>query len=557
MRTRSAYGPLDIIPTEPAHVRLEDPNPIVTRAVQEFLDFVADAFFDASVLSHLLRTLVRMDFIDPTELISGFQRVDLIAATPLQLRRALDDIRRVRARLDGVEAEIARRLNDTSPTPERDIARSAQRSNRHGARVLARAAALTDTPSFGQALETGELSGDHVDVFTKVLGALEGDVKTGFTDAAPELIRTAASSGSTPEEFAATLHTAAERIAADGGMSRFERQRRATRLRTWTDRVSGMWRLSGTFDPETGARIHGRLEAAMAAMFATKTPSTTPTDSSEKQDHLRALALLALTAGPGVPNTNRAATPKPSRPDNTSTDNAGHTDRTDNPRHADTTNTTDSPGSTTDTTNEPRDNARHATDAPIDNGVPDQCAQPDEWDRFAQPLGANTKRFGRPEFTVVIDTTNLDPDGHPTVDWGIPITIPWKRIQDLSRNADIRPVIVRDGAVIDADGQLNLGRTTRLANRPQRRALRALYATCAGPGCNVSFNHTKPHHVHWWRHGGPTDFANLLPLCSQHHHAAHEGGWLLTLGLDRSLTIQTPDGQTMHTGPPRRQQEVA
>ena len=112
-------------------------------------------------------------------------------------------------------------------------------------------------------------------------------------------------------------------------------------------------------------------------------------------------------------------------------------------------------------------------------------------------------------------------------------------------------------AVIDADGELNLGRTTRLANRAQRRALHAVYATCAVPGCNVSFNHTKPHHMHWWRHGGPTDFANLLPLCSQHHHAAHEGGWILSLGPNRELTIELPGGQVMHTGAPGRRSAAA
>ncbi len=473
----------------------------------------------SSWLSYPLRTLVRMKVVDPSELMNGFRRVDLSSASAVQLRRALDDVRRVRARLDGVEAEIARRLKDTSPTPERDISTSAQRSSRHGSKVLARAAALTDTPSLSSALEAGSLSGDHVDVFTKVLAALDGEVKNGFADAAPELIEKAAASGSTPEEFAASLNATEDRMTADGGMSRFERQRRATRLRTWTDRASGMWRLSGTFDPETGARIHGRLEAAMAAMFATKTPSTTPTDPGEKQDHLRALALLALTtgwesfdAGHSEPDTNTAPTDH--------ADGSGRNTRSDN--------------------------------ASTDDNV-----RADEWDLYTKALGVGPKRFGRPEFTVVIDTTNLGPDAQPTVDWGIPVRVPWERVQDLCRNGNLRPVIVRDGAVIDADGELNLGRTSRLANRAQRRALRAIYATCAVPGCNVSFNHTKPHHVHWWRHGGRTDFANLLPLCSQHHHSAHEGGWLLTLGLDRSLTIELPNGQTMHTGPPTRLQEAA
>ncbi len=292
--------------------------------------------------------------------------------------------------------------------------------------MLARAAALADTPSLSQALETGELSGDHVDVFAKVLASVDGGVKNGLTDAAPELIETAAASGSTPEEFAASLHTAAERIAADAGMSRFERQRRATRLRTWTDRASGMWRLSGTFDPESGARIHGRLEAAMAAMFATKTPSTTPTDSGEKQDHLRAIALLAVTTGSGSTSERRGADPKPA-------------------------------GSNTTTRNNNSEGLTNAADRGDPGGSVDfdHTDQADEWDLFARPLGADTKRFGRPGFTVVIDTTNL------------------------------------------------------------------------------------------------------LPLCSQHHHAAHEGGWILTLGLDRSLTIELPNGQTMHTGPPGRHQEAA
>ncbi len=378
---------------------------------------------------------------------------------------------------------------------------------------MARAAALAKTPELSDALDAEVLGGEHVDVFTKVLGALDGPVKARLTEAAPELIEQAATSGSTPEEFAASLNAAAVQITADGGMSRLERQRRATRLRTWTDRATGMWRLSGTFDPESGVQIHGRLEAAIAAMFATKTPSTAPTDAGEKQDHLRALALLALTKGvvesKAPPAVSKA---RPAAP-------TGHEPTPDDATHRPTS--------------------------------------PDEWDGFAAEVGADSRRFGRPECVFVIDTTNLGQDGKPTVDWGIPVTIPWQRVQDLCANATIRPVIVRDGAVIDADGELNLGRTTRLANRAQRRALRAVYATCAVPGCNVAFDHTKPHHVHWWRHGGPTDFANLLPLCSKHHHLAHEGRWLLTLGPDRELIIELPSGQIMRTGPPRRRRAAA
>jgi hypothetical protein len=37
-----------------------------------------------------------------------------------------------------------------------------------------------------------------------------------------------------------------------------------------------------------------------------------------------------------------------------------------------------------------------------------------------------------------------------------------------------------------------------------------------------------------------------------HHQKIHNDGWLLTLTPDHTLTIRTPDGQVMTTGPPKR-----
>lgn len=106
--------------------------------------------------------------------------------------------------------------------------------------------------------------------------------------------------------------------------------------------------------------------------------------------------------------------------------------------------------------------------------------------------------------------------------------------------------------VLDSDGVvLDQGRTVRNATRAQRRALRAMYATCAIPGCRVASGHCQPHHIRWWvEHGGPTDLHNLLPLCSRHHHCVHEGGWQIVMHPDRSLTITYTDGSVQETGPP-------
>ncbi len=125
-------------------------------------------------------------------------------------------------------------------------------------------------------------------------------------------------------------------------------------------------------------------------------------------------------------------------------------------------------------------------------------------------------------------------------------------LRRLFDTAHVHPIIVRGGVVLHAPGCLDLGRTTRVANRAQRRALRALYRTCAIPGCDTRYDLCQLHHIIWWEHGGSTDLANLLPLCVRHHHAVHDHGWHLVLAADRTLTITYPDGTSESTGRPTR-----
>lgn len=163
---------------------------------------------------------------------------------------------------------------------------------------------------------------------------------------------------------------------------------------------------------------------------------------------------------------------------------------------------------------------------------------------------AGRVRLGRPEIIAVIDTTV--PSHAPVIDWGTPVEIPERVLRDLVGVADTHSVIIRNGVVVHAPGQLDLGRSTRLANRAQRRALRALYPTCAVPGCSTRYDHCTIHHVIWWRNGGNTDLDNLVPLCHRHHHKVHHDGWVLRLQADLTLTVTYPGGTTMSTGPLRR-----
>lgn len=90
------------------------------------------------------------------------------------------------------------------------------------------------------------------------------------------------------------------------------------------------------------------------------------------------------------------------------------------------------------------------------------------------------------------------------------------------------------------------------------------------PGCGVPFRSCHIHHLHHWADGGPTELANLVPLCGTHHRHHHEGGYTITAGPGRVFGFHDPHGRVIpdpapaataatrqltldtHTGPPRR-----
>jgi hypothetical protein len=200
-------------------------------------------------------------------------------------------------------------------------------------------------------------------------------------------------------------------------------------------------------------------------------------------------------------------------------------------------------------------------DALFTEAVPEDCpTDPQERQGFLRAhalvalTGGKGPRAGRPEVIVVADTTTVDEaTGGPVIDWGYPVTVPDEVLHRILHHAHLHPVIVNPaGEILHATGELNSGRTTRLANRAERRALRALYPTCAIPGCPVRFEDCDIHHITWWDHGGRSDLDNFAPLCPQHHHAIHDLGWQLTLKPNRELTITYPDGTTQTTRPPQR-----
>jgi hypothetical protein len=234
--------------------------------------------------------------------------IDWATADEPAVTRGLTDVRRHRGWLDSMEVAAARRLAElaeTSPSmfPERVAADAGRVSLPEASKSFDRAKTTAAIPQMGTALERGETSGGHVDVVTRAMRQLTPDERGQLADRGDELAL--AASQLSRDEFGRMVRSEIRRIHTDDGIDRLQQQRRNTRLRTWLDRDTGMWCLRGEFDPETGALFESRLRNTIESLFHDHQPDTCPTDPLAKQDHLRALALVALTTGGGARSSGR------------------------------------------------------------------------------------------------------------------------------------------------------------------------------------------------------------------------------------------------------------
>ncbi|GHJ57730.1 hypothetical protein NOK12_02490 [Nocardioides sp. OK12] len=129
-------------------------------------------------------------------------------------------------------------------------------------------------------------------------------------------------------------------------------------------------------------------------------------------------------------------------------------------------------------------------------------------------------------------TGDLDPATWP--DWHGPHETGTAKLDTGTRVAagDLRRLACEAGlvpAVLNSRSvPLDLGRTKRLHTHHQRKALALVHDTCAIGTCERPFAWTEIHHLLPWAHRGDTDLDNGIPLCSWHHHRAHDPRWHLT-----------------------------
>jgi hypothetical protein len=100
-------------------------------------------------------------------------------------------------------------------------------------------------------------------------------------------------------------------------------------------------------------------------------------------------------------------------------------------------------------------------------------------------------------------------------------------VRRLACTAGILPAVLGTKSEV-----LDLGRTSRLFSRAQRKALRIQHRRCRARGCTVPAAWCEAHHLKAWVLGGATDLADGVLLCPFHHHRAHDPTYEMRRGAD-------------------------
>jgi hypothetical protein len=187
--------------------------------------------------------------------------LDVAAADRDALAAALVSVGRVRGWLDAVELRVARRLEEVTSFPEKVIADAGRSELRAGDRVVRRSQTAEHAPGFEVALAAGRVTVGHLDALGRALRGLGQNGRAQLLADVDRLVATAERVN--VEDFARTLRRDVARLSAETEENRLAAQRRATRVRAWVDTTDGMWCLYGRFGPDTGRRLHDRIDATL------------------------------------------------------------------------------------------------------------------------------------------------------------------------------------------------------------------------------------------------------------------------------------------------------
>lgn len=225
--------------------------------------------------------------------------VGLVAADPGSLDRdgldrLVDSTQRVRAWLDGYESRIARRARTLADSGSSEsagtlLAHRGRRSQRDADQAERRAVVCEEVPGIQDALEDGRLSAEHVDAIASAAATLDESQRSELAELGDQLVEHGATAS--VEEFTRKCRKLARSLATQPGDTIHDRNRRARKVRTWSDRETGMCKTLIELDAETHATMWSAINAAVAQARSARQ------DEDTNFDHLQVDALVDLISG--------------------------------------------------------------------------------------------------------------------------------------------------------------------------------------------------------------------------------------------------------------------
>ena len=221
--------------------------------------------------------------------------MDPAGMSSAQRRTALVSVGRAEARLAGWKAKLidAERDEHGEGVAERVLREELQSSGRLAKRDVESSQQLTQLPAASKALEAGLIPVDHARLIARA--AAEGPIDEAM------LVNAARHEGF--DKFAKTVRRNQQEMSDDDGQSILDHQRVNRTGRAFTSRETGMFVLSGEFDPMTGARLETVLATKERELWNAEDPKARRTPQQRMAD---ALAELILEPGKGKAKGDRA-----------------------------------------------------------------------------------------------------------------------------------------------------------------------------------------------------------------------------------------------------------
>jgi hypothetical protein len=240
-----------------------------------------------------------------SRLLERLEAADVGALDVGGVSAGMRDVARLKGYLTVVEADLARRADELAASgsglpADELLGRSQSMSRRESQRAARRAETLGELPAMTGQLGAGRIGCEHADALTSAASRLDDGDRAALFALDVELANHAAAS--TPEQFRRHVDRVVGQLAADRGLDRAERQRRAATLARGINHDTGMYWLRAELDPESGIRVFSALDAELAALLtADRSGDATgggapdhEAAAGRRRDQLAAQALVGL-----------------------------------------------------------------------------------------------------------------------------------------------------------------------------------------------------------------------------------------------------------------------